>query len=83
MINPATSAVAARMRVGTGSVGLACSRALWVANYNSGQLLKIDLRRRRVLRRVSVGLQPREVELGAGALWVSNQGSGTVSRVRP
>jgi DNA-binding beta-propeller fold protein YncE len=46
-------------------------------------VLKIDLARRRVLRRLNVGVQPREVELGAGAVWVSNQGSGTVSRIRP
>jgi YVTN family beta-propeller protein len=83
VLNPATNAAAARVRVGTGTVGLACSRALWVANYDTGQVLKIDLRRRRVLRRIDVGVQPREVELGAGALWVSNQGSGTVSRIRP
>jgi virginiamycin B lyase len=82
VIDPAKSAVAARVRVGTGSVGLACSRALWVANYDTGQVLKIDLARRRVLRRLNVGVQPREVELGAGAVWVSNQGSGTVSRIR-
>jgi DNA-binding beta-propeller fold protein YncE len=81
IIDPAKSAVAAR--VGTGSVGLACSRVFWVANYDTGQVLKIDLARRRVLRRVTVGVQPREVELGAGAVWVSNQGSGTVSRIRP
>jgi DNA-binding beta-propeller fold protein YncE len=83
VINPSTNVVAARMRIGTGSVGLACSRALWVANYNTGQVLKIDQSRRRVLRRLDVGLEPREVEPGAGALWVSNQGSGTVSRISP
>jgi virginiamycin B lyase len=83
VIDPAKSAVSARVRVGTGSVGLACSRVLWVANYDTGQVLKIDLAHRRVLRRLAVGVQPREVELGAGAVWVSNQGSGTVSRIRP
>ena len=81
-IDPARNAVAARVRVGTGSVGLACAGVLWVANYNTGRVLKLDLSRRRVVRRVTVGVQPREVELGAGALWVSNQGSGTVSRIR-
>jgi hypothetical protein len=54
-----------------------------VANYNTDQVLKIDLSRRRVPRHLAVGIQPREVEPGAGALWVSNQGSGTVSRIKP
>ena len=83
VVNPATAAVVARVRVGTGSVGLACARSLWFANYYTGQVLKLDLTRRRIVRRLDVGLQPREIELGAGALWVSNQGSGTVSRIRP
>jgi hypothetical protein len=46
-------------------------------------VLKVDFARRRVIRRLDVGFEPREVELGAGAIWVSNQGSGTVSRIRP
>ena len=54
-----------------------------VRNRISARMLKIDLAHGRVLRRVAVGIQPREVELGAGAVWVSNQGSGTVSRIRP
>ena len=37
------SAVASRVRIGTGSVGLACSRVLCVANYDTGHVLKIDL----------------------------------------
>jgi DNA-binding beta-propeller fold protein YncE len=71
------------MRVGTGSVGLACGGSLWVANYDTRYVLKIDPRRRKIVRRISVGTQPREVVLAAGAVWVSNQGSGTVSRIRP
>ena len=83
VVDPGRTAFASRMRVGTGSVGLGCGRSLWAANYNVGSSLKIDMRRRRVVRRVSVGSEPREVVLAAGSVWVSNQGSGTVSRIRP
>ena len=82
-VNPATDKVAFRVRVGVGSMGLACTKALWIANYDIGRVQKLDLSRRKVARRLDVGFQPREIELGAGALWVSNQGSGTVSRIRP
>jgi DNA-binding beta-propeller fold protein YncE len=64
-------------------MGLACTEALWIANYDTGRVQKLDLSRRKVLRRLDVGFQPREIEPGAGALWVANQGSGTVSKIRP
>jgi YVTN family beta-propeller protein len=82
-VSPATNKVAVRVRVGAGSMGLACTQALWIANYDTGRVQKLDLSRRKVLRRLDVGFQPREIEPGAGALWVANQGSGTVSKIRP
>jgi hypothetical protein len=54
-----------------------------VANFGTGYVLKVDLVRRRVVRRISVGIQPRQVLLANRSLWVTNQGSGTVSRIRP
>jgi DNA-binding beta-propeller fold protein YncE len=69
------------MRVGVGSVGLACGRALWVANYDTGTLLRIDPARRVVSGRATVGLRSRTVLIAAGGVWVANQGSGTVARI--
>jgi DNA-binding beta-propeller fold protein YncE len=54
-----------------------------MANYDTGRVQRLDLSRGKVVRRLDVGFQPREIEPGAGALWVANQGSGTVSRIRP
>jgi YVTN family beta-propeller protein len=36
-----------------------------------------------VLKRISVGSAPYALAFGAGAVWVSNEGSGTVSRISP
>jgi streptogramin lyase len=82
VVDPSTARVTARMPVGVGSVGLACGRALWVANYDTGELLRIDPVRRVVTGRASVGVRPRTVLISAGTVWVANQGSGSVSRVR-
>jgi virginiamycin B lyase len=80
-VDPSAGAVAARVPVGVGSVGLACGSALWTANYNTGVLLRIDPRRRTVTGRANVGAKPRSIALGGGSVWVANQASGTISRV--
>ena len=36
-----------------------------------------------MLKRISVGSAPYALTFGAGAVWVSNEGSGTVSRIAP
>jgi DNA-binding beta-propeller fold protein YncE len=45
-------------------------------------VLKLDLRLLKVTRRLNVGSQPREVLADGGSVWVTNQGSGTLSRIR-
>jgi DNA-binding beta-propeller fold protein YncE len=82
LIDPATSAVVRRLRVGTGSAGIACGRSVWIANYNTGYVLRIDPRRGRTTARVSVGVLPRSVVPAAGSVWATNQRSGTLSRIR-
>jgi len=74
--------VVARMRVGLGSVGFACGRSLWSANYDNGTVLRIDPDRRRVTGIAHVGLKPRTLVFAGGGLWVANQGSGTLSWLR-
>jgi YVTN family beta-propeller protein len=81
VIDPATNAVVARPNVGVGSMGMACDAGVWVANYDTGKLLQLDASGK-VLRRLEVGVQPRELLIAFGDLWVSNQRSGTVVRVR-
>jgi virginiamycin B lyase len=81
VIDPSSNTVVARPKVGVGAMGLACDAGAWLANYNTGELLKLDAGGR-VLRRLEVGMQPREVLIAFGDLWVSNQQSGTVVRVR-
>ena len=70
------------LKVGIGSAGLACGRSLWMANYDTGYLLRIDPATRRLTGKVYLGGQPRSVLLAAGAVWVSNQRLDTVIRVR-
>ena len=83
VVDPRSNRVTARVSVGTGSVGFACGRSLWTARYGDGQLLRLDPRTGKITGRVTVGFQPRAIVLTAGAVWVANQASGTVSRVTP
>jgi YVTN family beta-propeller protein len=70
------------VKVGRGSVGIACGRSVWLANYDTGQLLRIDPVTRKVTAKLALGGQPRSVILAAGSVWVSNQRQGAVARVR-
>ena len=78
----ASARVKARPRVGVGSVGFACGRSLWTAKYNDATVLRIDPASRRITGRVHVGEQPRSLVMASGSVWVANQGSGTVTRLR-
>ena len=74
--------MAKQLKVGRGSAGLACGRSVWLANYDTGRLLRIDPATRKVTGRLALGGQPRSVLVAAGSVWVSNQRLGTVTRVR-
>ena len=82
LIDPGRNRVARQMKVGRGSAGLACGRSVWLANYDTGRLLRIDPATRKVTGQLALGGQPRSVILAAGSVWVSNQRQGTVARVR-
>jgi YVTN family beta-propeller protein len=43
----------------------------------------IDAGRGEIVKQIEVGDQPGGIALGEGSIWVTNQGSGTVSRIDP
>jgi YVTN family beta-propeller protein len=79
-----SDAVAVRLRVTTGKRPcgvLGTPGAVWVSNYDSGDLVRLDPRTGAVNVRVDVGDQPCGLAYGAGSVWVENFGSDDVTRV--
>jgi virginiamycin B lyase len=64
---------AAAARAGLGS--------LWVTVWRDDSLLKISPADPRTSQAIKVGDQPRFLAIGEDAVWVMNQGDGSVSRV--
>jgi YVTN family beta-propeller protein len=54
---------------------------LWVANYDTGRVLRVDTTTGRVLESIKTGSQPRAVVLAGGSVWVANSGGSTVARI--
>lgn len=57
--------------------------SLWVANYASSTLSRVDPQTNKVTGTVRVGSEPCGLAAGAGAIWVDGYGTGTVERVDP
>jgi streptogramin lyase len=75
--------VTAKVSVGYGSCGLAYAFGrLWTATNGDGQIVRVDLRTRKALRR-RVGRGPCGVVSGAGSIWVDGYGTSVVERVSP
>jgi streptogramin lyase len=75
--------VTAKVGVGFGSCGMAYAFGkLWTATNGDSRLVRIDLKTRRVLKRV-VRRGPCGVAAGAGALWIDGYGTSVVERVNP
>ena len=58
---------------------------LWVADYDHGRLMRIDLESNALKGHVDVGKAPVILGRGTdetGAVWVSNVSEGTVTRVK-
>lgn len=85
----AAAAAAAATTVTPVTVGLQpCAEigafgSLWVANYGSATLSRVDPETNKVTGRVKAGAGPCGLAAGAGALWVDGYGTGTVERVDP
>lgn len=58
-------------------------RSLYVANYGSGTLARVDPRTNKVSKTIRVGDGPCGVVAGGGALWVENFRSSNIVRVDP
>jgi serine/threonine-protein kinase len=79
-------AVGEPINVGGESRGIAFSEGdglLWVAVSDANQLAAIDPKKRKVVQRVDVPENPREVRAGEGAIWVTCADAGSVAAVDP
>ena len=66
----------AEVAVGNGSV--------WLTDFQTGQLLRVDPSSIQVSARIPVGASPDSVVVGEGGVWVANRtAAGTVTRVDP
>jgi YVTN family beta-propeller protein len=57
--------------------------SVWVANYGSSTLSRVDPATNKVTGTVKVGAEPCGLAVGAGAVWVDGYGTETVERVDP
>lgn len=57
--------------------------SLWVANYASATVTRVDPATNRATGTVKVGAEPCGMAAGAGAIWVDGFGTGTVERIDP
>lgn len=57
--------------------------SVWVANYSSSSLSRLDPATNKLTGTVKVGAEPCGLAAGAGAIWVDGYGSGAVERVNP
>lgn len=57
--------------------------SLWVANYGSSTLSRVDPATNRVTGTVRVGAEPCGLAAGAGSIWVDGYGTDAVERVDP
>jgi streptogramin lyase len=79
-----TPAPTARIATGSNPCGAAAGfRSVWIANYGSGTLARVDPRTNRVTARIRVGRGACAVAIAGGALWVTNDRTGEILRVDP
>ncbi len=57
--------------------------SIWVANFLSGTVQRIDPATNRVVARISVGGQPYGLAVAPGAIWVGNNSLDSVARIDP
>ena len=72
------------MRIGIGASGVAVDDGdVWVADTLQDRVTRVNAATDDIVEQIPVGTAPSDVAAGAGAVWVTNQGSGTVSRIDP
>jgi hypothetical protein len=83
-INPSSNAVVADVPAGDRPAALAFGfGSLWVANGDSGTVMRIDPRAKRVVATVGIGSDVSDVAIGFGSVWVADGNAGTVTRIDP
>jgi streptogramin lyase len=76
--------VKARIATGLHPCGAAAARgSVWVANYDSGSLVRIDPRRDRVSQRIRLAPGICPVAIASSSVWVANDKTNVVYRVDP
>ena len=55
--------------------------SLWIANFLSGTVERLDPATNRVTARIQVGGEPYGLAVGGGSVWVGNNGSDSVTRI--
>ena len=55
--------------------------SLWVANFQSGTVQRVDPATNRVVAEIQVGGEPYGLAAGGGSVWVGNNGSDSVTRI--
>ena len=81
---PAAAAPTVVAKVATGRqpcVMVAARGSLWVANYGSSTVARVDPKTNRVPARIDVGPTPCGLAVGGGALWVDGYGTNTIEKI--
>jgi YVTN family beta-propeller protein len=55
--------------------------SVWIANFLSGTVERLDPATNRVVARIQVGGEPYGLAVGGGSVWVGNNGSDSVTRI--
>jgi YVTN family beta-propeller protein len=76
--------VIAKIKVGIGTAPCAAfggAGAVWVSEYGSPYLLKINPHTNKVVKKIGIGSGSCGLGFGAGSLWIEDTSSSTISRV--
>ena len=84
-VDPNTGAVVQQVDVGGQPTAVISDEelGLWVAVFDTGELVEIDRSSFEVLRRIVVGQGPVGITAGPSMLWVANHEEGTIAKVDP
>jgi YVTN family beta-propeller protein len=77
------NAVASTTTVGQSASGIAAvGRQIWVTDHLAGVVWRVDAATQKVIEpSIPVGNRPLRLVVGGSSVWVSNAGSGTLSRI--
>ena len=86
-IDPATNQVVARIALGSGNDEIdgitATKSAVWVVDYDTSTVYRIDPKSGAVTATIRVGDQPEGIVANELGVWVSNHHGGSVTRIDP